>query len=112
VADTSAKTAGIPALKFAADFSFSLYVLHMPLLVFLHAWVYQNEGAKWQPDAAHAAFALAIAAGVILYALAVASVTEFHTDDVRRAVRRRFERLRRPRRADNATVPAGAGSSG
>jgi peptidoglycan/LPS O-acetylase OafA/YrhL len=105
------KREGVPALKFVADFSFSLYVLHMPLLVFLHAWVYEMEGAKWQPDLAHAAIALVIAAGVILYALAVASVTEFHTDEVRRSVRRRLDRLRSRRRADNGAVAASRASS-
>ncbi|HEY7268418.1 MAG TPA: acyltransferase [Dehalococcoidia bacterium] len=98
------KDAGLPALKFFADFSFSLYVLHMPMLVFLHAWAYEEAAAKWQPDALHALVALAIATGVVLYALAVASVTEFHTDKVRRGLRRRFEQRDRTKEADAAAV--------
>jgi len=106
--ESESKRKGIPALKFFADFSFSLYVLHMPLLVFIHAWVYQSEGVKWQPDAAHAAAALVIAIGVVLYALAVASVTEFHTDRVRRYVRGRVEGIASRHKAKRPAVTPSA----
>jgi peptidoglycan/LPS O-acetylase OafA/YrhL len=102
---------GVPALKFVADFSFSLYVLHMPLLVFLHAWVYQLEGTKWEPDLQHAAIAAAIGLGVILYALAVASITEFHTDKVRRYVRRRVDSLL-SHKHEAVIAPSGAATRG
>lgn len=66
-------------------FSYTLYVVHMPALLFLTALL---AGYRlWSPtDAIHHIMALAVLAVVLMYAWIIASLTEFHTNRVRRWV--------------------------
>jgi peptidoglycan/LPS O-acetylase OafA/YrhL len=81
---------GLRLAKTFAGFSYSLYVLHFPLLLFIRAkWM---PTYRWQPDAMHLLWGGAIATGVILYAFAIAYMTERKTSVVRSWVRRQFAR--------------------
>jgi peptidoglycan/LPS O-acetylase OafA/YrhL len=64
-----------------AGFSYSLYVLHFPLLLFLRAWMVPLQ--RWQPDAAHVARGLAIGVATLAFAWLVSLVTENKTRAVR-----------------------------
>jgi peptidoglycan/LPS O-acetylase OafA/YrhL len=74
--------------KSFAGFSYSLYVLHFPLLLLIRAkWL---PALRWQPDGAHLLGGAGIAAGVLCYAFAVAQITEAKTSAVRSRVRAIF----------------------
>lgn len=77
----------IPLVKRFADFSFSLYVLHLPPLVFLHALLWHRGIEKWQPSVQAIAIGLLICFAAIAYAYIVSRFTEAHTDKVRRWVK-------------------------
>ncbi|RYZ89258.1 MAG: acyltransferase [Proteobacteria bacterium] len=80
-------------IKRMADFSFSLYVLHLPPLVFLHGLLWQRGIEKWQPSLTSIALGTVISLSVILYAYVISLLTENHTDKVRRWVKKKlFER--------------------
>jgi peptidoglycan/LPS O-acetylase OafA/YrhL len=66
---------------FLAGFSYSLYVLHFPLLLFVRAWVAPTQ--KWQPDPRHLLCGVAAGAAALGYAWLVAFVTEGRTRAVR-----------------------------
>ena len=75
----------------AARFSYSLYALHFPFLIFATALMVGDS--RWEPTLPHllaAAVPLLLAAG---YAYAVASGTEFQTDRIRARLEHLF-RLR------------------
>jgi peptidoglycan/LPS O-acetylase OafA/YrhL len=67
--------------KTLASFSYTLYVVHMPVLVFLRASLLPD--APWSPDPLHVGFGVVIALGCIAYAYAISRVTEAKTDLVR-----------------------------
>ena len=67
-----------------AGISYSLYLLHMPVIAFIHAGVYRQTGTKWYPDLPHAVLGFGVLALCILYAYVVASCTERYTDRVRK----------------------------
>lgn len=67
-----------------AGFSYTLYLVHLPPLVFVHAWLYARGIGRWQPDARHIAFAVGIAATTVLYAYVISFGTEMRTDAFRR----------------------------
>jgi peptidoglycan/LPS O-acetylase OafA/YrhL len=71
-----------------AGFSYSLYVLHFPLLLFLRAWIVPSK--RWQPDAAHLFCALIVGATVLGFAWLVAVFTENKTHLVRNWIRNRI----------------------
>jgi peptidoglycan/LPS O-acetylase OafA/YrhL len=68
-----------------AGFSYSLYVLHFPLLLFLRAWIVPPQ--RWQPDAAHLARGAAIGLATIAYAWFVSLFTENKTQVVRQGMK-------------------------
>jgi peptidoglycan/LPS O-acetylase OafA/YrhL len=72
--------------RFFAGFSYSLYVLHFPLLLFLRAWIVPEQ--RWQPTAANCALGLLIGAGVLIFAWLVSRFTENKTHVARDWVRR------------------------
>jgi peptidoglycan/LPS O-acetylase OafA/YrhL len=76
--------------KRVADFSYSLYVLHLPPLVFLHGWLWDRGLPKWQPTLAFMAQGLLIAVAVVFYAYSVSLLTEAHTDKVRRWIKSKW----------------------
>ena len=69
-----------------AGFSYSLYVLHFPFLLFFRTWLVPPE--RWQPTPLHLLYAASIGAGALLYAWVVSRVTEAKTDVARRWVNR------------------------
>jgi peptidoglycan/LPS O-acetylase OafA/YrhL len=74
------------AARFFAGFSYSLYVLHFPLLLFLRAWVVPEQ--RWQPTAANGAFGVLIGAVVLTIAWIVSRFTESKTHVARDWARR------------------------
>lgn len=74
--------------KSLAEMSYTLYAVHLPLLVFLQAWLVGT--ARWQPDVPHLLRLAGIVVIVFVYALLVSRFTEARTDDVRRFILRRF----------------------
>jgi peptidoglycan/LPS O-acetylase OafA/YrhL len=69
-----------------AGFSYSLYVLHFPLLLFLRAWLV--PGNRWQPDTTHLLYGLGIGTLVLAFSWLVARATEFKTREARESVRK------------------------
>lgn len=94
--------------KNLADFSFSLYSIHLPVLVFFRAAVAQAMGASWpqQPATpAHwitlaAAMSLAVGAGYLF-----SRYTEAHTGAARRYLRQMLTRLERIAPSQSAPAP-------
>ena len=83
------------ACRGLARFSYTLYVVHAPLLL-LFASVLVGR-APWQPTWPHIAVGLVILALILGYAYGVAAVTEFHTESVRAWVERHLGlEVRRP----------------
>jgi peptidoglycan/LPS O-acetylase OafA/YrhL len=81
-----------------ARFSYTLYAVHTPILVFLTGMIVGDS--RWTPTPVHIAGGLALLGAVYLYAFGVAALTEFHTD----RIRRRIERLLRLPSAASAPV--------
>ena len=78
--------------RLAARFSYTLYLVHLPFLVLITAAIAGES--RWQPDARHLLVGSAALLLAIGYAFAIASLTEFQTEHVRRWVERRL--LRKP----------------
>ncbi len=72
-----------------AAFSFTLYLVHLPVLVFVRAGL-QDHGVPglWQPTVTHLMIAATMVIGVVLIAFAVSLVTEAQTDRLRMRVSR------------------------
>lgn len=76
--------------KQLADFSFSLYSIHMPVLILARAGVDRLYGAGWARELAtpeHWAVMAAVMALAILIGFAFSRLTEVHTGAARRALR-------------------------
>ena len=67
-----------------ADSSYTLYVVHLPALVFLSAWLVPLR--RWQPDVAHLAIVAGLGIFALAYAFGVAQFTEYRTGAVRSRV--------------------------
>jgi peptidoglycan/LPS O-acetylase OafA/YrhL len=67
--------------SYLAGFSYSLYVLHFPLLLFLRAWLVPSW--RWQPDALHLIYSLIVGMVTLLFAWIVSVLTEKKTGAVR-----------------------------
>ena len=76
------------AASHLAAFSFTLYLVHLPLLVFIRAGLQYHGMTLWQPSVAHLTIAAAMVVGVVLVAFAVSLVTEAQTDRLRMWVSR------------------------
>lgn len=87
-----------------AGFSYSLYVLHFPLLLFMKAWLAPSQ--KWQPDAVHLFYAAIL--GTI--ALSFAWLVSLFTENKTRSVRNWMENpIQRSGRTIARTTPAEVG---
>ena len=64
-----------------AGFSYTLYLVHVPALQFVSAWLV--PGRRWQPDAAHVAIVAGLGLCTLAYALVIARFTEDQTGPVR-----------------------------
>jgi len=69
----------------SADFSYSLYVLHFPFVLFLRAWIVPTD--RWQPRGEHLLTAALAALLTLAYAWCISLVTEKKTGAVRRWIR-------------------------
>jgi peptidoglycan/LPS O-acetylase OafA/YrhL len=69
-----------------AGFSYSLYVLHFPLLLFLRAWIVPQQ--RWRPDPANLGRGVLIGVGTLAFAWLVAKFTEGKTRVARRWMRK------------------------
>jgi peptidoglycan/LPS O-acetylase OafA/YrhL len=76
-----------PLNRFArhlASFSYTLYIVHLPFLLYLGART--NGDSRWLPTSPTLLKALPILLSSLLYAYAVAAVTEFRTDRFRKFI--------------------------
>jgi peptidoglycan/LPS O-acetylase OafA/YrhL len=64
-----------------AGFSYSLYVLHFPLLVFLRGWLVPPQ--RWQPDVLHLIYCVILGITTLAFAWLVSVFTEANTRKVR-----------------------------
>ncbi len=65
------------AAHFLAGFSYTLYVLHFPLLVFLRAWLAPSQ--RWQPDVRHLTYGVVLGMATLGFAWLVSVFTERNT---------------------------------
>jgi peptidoglycan/LPS O-acetylase OafA/YrhL len=85
---------------FFSGISYSLYLSHLPLILFLNALIVGN-GLRWQPDMRHICLALLISVAVVGYACAVWWIAESRTDHVRSYLRSVLKQLL-PAQLENA----------
>ena len=64
--------------------SYSVYLLHAPLLVFIASLIFTSNADRWDPDVAHLVVAVPIALVVFGYCLLVWFLTEHRTHDLRK----------------------------
>jgi peptidoglycan/LPS O-acetylase OafA/YrhL len=70
----------VPVLfsRWIARFSYTLYAVHTPLLVFLASILVRD--ARWQPTWNHVLIGLIVLFAVVAYSFGIAFLTEFRTD--------------------------------
>jgi peptidoglycan/LPS O-acetylase OafA/YrhL len=73
-----------------ARFSYTLYVVHLPLLVLIAALTLGVT--RWVPTVAHVGMAAVLLVLAMLYSYGLAALTEFRTDRLRKAIERRLPR--------------------
>lgn len=83
---TAQKGAYLRSAHLFAGFSYTLYVLHFPFLLFLRAALTPQQ--KWQPDTRHLCYGAGIGIITLIFAWLVAQVTERKTGSVRRKIKR------------------------
>jgi peptidoglycan/LPS O-acetylase OafA/YrhL len=74
--------------------SYTLYVVHVPLLVFCRAWLGSDAG-QWRPEPATMLYAAGLTSMTLAYAFLISRVTEVHTERCRVWLQQTL----RPRRA-------------
>lgn len=72
--------AGARFARTISSFSYTLYVVHLPLLLLITALAVGNS--RWDPSPAHLAIAFWIMFGTVLYAWGIAACSEVHTHQV------------------------------
>lgn len=77
--------------KSIAGFSYSLYLFHLPLLVFLHAYSHSLSSSKWQPTGQNLTTGVFIAFFAVLYAWMISLLTEAKTPLVRNFIKRKYK---------------------
>jgi peptidoglycan/LPS O-acetylase OafA/YrhL len=77
--------------RFFAGFSYSLYVLHFPMLVFLRAWIGSSQ--RWQPDSTHLPYGFLAGLAALTFAWLVSVFTEGRTRTARKWMRNVVPRL-------------------
>jgi peptidoglycan/LPS O-acetylase OafA/YrhL len=68
--------------RWSASFSYSLYLVHLPALVFVDAAWNWLGGGKWQPGLLSLLVGTGLAAAMLAYAWVVSRLTEAHTERV------------------------------
>lgn len=76
------------AASLLAGFSYTLYVAHFPLLLFLRAWIAPSR--RWQPDGYHLFLAGLIGAATLVFSWLVSLPTEGRTHIVRKWLMKRL----------------------
>lgn len=84
-----------------AGFSYTLYLTHLPLLVFARAWL--TPHARWTMTADHLLVALALATAVVTACYLLSRFTEAHTDTIRQRIRDHECRRSHPSAAHGAS---------
>jgi peptidoglycan/LPS O-acetylase OafA/YrhL len=74
-----------------ANFSYTLYLVHLPLIFFLKLWIL--PGQWWQPDAKHLGLTALIGSGVLLYCYIISRLTEAHTETVRKFITKKVSKV-------------------
>ena len=86
-----------PLHKQLADFSFSLYCVHLPLLILMRAAAMRWFGAEWGVELATGEHWIAFGVGTVVcigVGYGFSLLTEAHTTEARRSMRRAFDRLK------------------
>jgi peptidoglycan/LPS O-acetylase OafA/YrhL len=99
--------------KRLADFSFSLYSIHLPILILARSAVAVAMGRDWASEVAtpmNYAVAAIVMSATCLAAYGFSRVTEARTGDARRALRRLLDRIAPVEAATPATDRVGTGS--
>ena len=89
-----------------AGMSYTLYLVHMPLLVFICASI--GRPTRWQPDAWHLLAGAAIGGAALVYAWIISSFTEARTYRVKVWLVRTSSPIDRARRENSAYFPKAA----
>lgn len=74
------------AARALSNISYSLYLIHVPVLIFLNALIIR-QGGRWQPTAGHILLGACVVALVFSYTYGIWYLTEAQTSQVRRKVR-------------------------
>lgn len=82
--------------------SYTLYVVHVPFVILLTSLFLGD--LRWIPDAQHLFKGLAILAATLLYAYLIASLTEFHTDSIRRWIEVKLGLVKKPNRDTQPSI--------
>ena len=69
--------------------SYTLYVVHLPLLVFCRAWL-GDAASQWRPTPVSLMYAAGLTMAALGYAYGISRLTEAHTDACRRWLERRL----------------------
>ena len=78
----------------SAGCSYTVYLVHVPFLTLVAALLVHDS--RWQPGVREFGIALGVLVLTVVYAYAVASVTEFHTAELRSFLRAKLEFLPGP----------------
>ncbi len=73
------------AARGLSNISYSLYLIHVPVLVFLNALIIRQE-SRWQPSGMHLGAGVLVAGAVFLYTYGIWRLTEARTAQVRAKV--------------------------
>jgi peptidoglycan/LPS O-acetylase OafA/YrhL len=73
-----------------ANFSYTLYLVHLPVLIFCQAWLITNS--RWQTDLFHISTGIILLITVNLYAFAIAQITEAKTEQVRKFILKKINK--------------------
>ena len=80
-------TSPLRQFSLLAHSSFSLYAIHMPILLLFVSVLGVTEGRRWPSDALHWCYLLLVVGAVVVLGWLFAQLTERHTNRVRSAVR-------------------------
>lgn len=77
-------------LSFVSPFSYTLYLLHTPFLVFIYGVAIRLGFTKWQPQGSTLVFGALIVLGILFYAWIISQVFEKNTGYIKGILLRRF----------------------
>ena len=83
------------AARALSNISYSLYLIHVPVLVFLNALIIR-QGSRWQPSGLHLGQGVLVAGAVFLYTYGIWYLTEARTAQARAIISRLSKRAATP----------------